>query len=53
MKKDKNLYEELGEERKLLQEQGLVPDWCTTLAWQMFKDKFITDNSSINGRFWP
>lgn len=45
MKKDKNLYEELGEERKLLQEQGLVPDWCTTLAWQMFKDKFITDNT--------
>lgn len=46
MVKEKTIYDELGEERKLLQEQGLLPDWCTTLAYQMLKDKMLNDNCS-------
>lgn len=42
MVKDISLYEQLGEERKLLQEQGLVPDWCTTAAWQMLKENYLS-----------
>jgi ribonucleoside-diphosphate reductase alpha chain len=37
-----SIYEELGEERKLLQEQGLLPNWCTTAAWQMLKGSYLT-----------
>ena len=46
MVKDISLYEQLGEERKLLQEQGLVPDWCTTAAWQMLKENYLSEK-------WP
>lgn len=46
MVKDISLYEQLGEERKSLQEQGLVPDWCTTAAWQMLKENYLSEK-------WP
>ena len=42
MVKELSIYEELGEERKLLQEQGLLPNWCTTAAWQMLKGSYLT-----------
>lgn len=43
----KNLYEKLSEERKLLQEQGLVPEWYSTGSYQLFKEKYEYD---VNGR---
>ena len=46
MTKEKNIYDELSEERKKLQEQGLLPDWVTTLAWQMLKEKYLSEQWS-------
>ena len=46
MVKEKTIYDELGEERKSLQEQGLLPEWVTTLAWQILKEKYLSDK-------WP
>jgi ribonucleoside-diphosphate reductase alpha chain len=43
MNKELSIYEELGEERKALQEQGLLPDWVTTPSWQMLKENFVTE----------
>jgi len=44
MVKHKSIYEELGEERKLLQAEGKLPMWVTTPAWQILKDKYTTDD---------
>ena len=41
MKHEKSIYDELGEERKDLQEKGLLPKWLTTLAWQMLKENYL------------
>jgi len=38
---EKTLYAELSQERKDLQEEGLLPDWYTTNAWIMFKQKYL------------
>ncbi len=48
-----NIYKKLSEERKQLQEQGLVPDWYTTAGYQMFKDKYEyeTNGKSVRGQF--
>lgn len=48
-----NLYDKLSEERKLLQEQGLVPEWYSTGGYQMFKDKYEyeTNGRSVRGQF--
>ena len=43
MIKEKTIYDELGEERKILQERELLPDWMTTVAWQLLKEKYLTD----------
>lgn len=43
MVKEKSIYDELSEERKLLQEQGKLPEWVTTLAWQMLKEKYLSE----------
>lgn len=47
-----NLYKKLSEERKELQEKGLIPDWYTTAGWQMFKSKYLygTDEA-VKGQF--
>jgi len=42
MVKDISIYEQLGEERKLLQEQGKLPDWVTTASWQMLKENYLS-----------
>ena len=49
----KNLYKDLSEKRKELQEQGLVPIWYTTGGFQMFVDKyeFDTNGQSVKGQF--
>lgn len=48
-----NLYEQLSEERKKLQAEGLVPDWYTTGGYQMFKQKYEydTQGQSVRGQF--
>jgi ribonucleoside-diphosphate reductase alpha chain len=48
-----NIYKKLSEERKQLQEQGLVPEWYTTAGYQMFKDKYEyeTNGKSVRGQF--
>lgn len=47
-----NIYKELSEERKKLQEQGLVPEWYTTAGWQMFKDKYLYEtDQAVYGQF--
>lgn len=39
----KTIYEELSEERKSLQDAGLLPDWFTTAGWQLFSSKYTTE----------
>lgn len=39
---EKSIYDELGEERKQLQEDGKLPAWVTTVAWQMLKENYLT-----------
>lgn len=39
----KSIFEELSDERKELQEEGFLPEWFTTLGWQLFKDKYLYD----------
>lgn len=48
-----NIYKKLSEERKLLQEQGLVPEWYSTAGFQMFRDKYEyqTNGRSVRGQF--
>lgn len=47
-----NIYEKLSQERKELQEQGLVPEWYTTAGWQMFKSKYLYDTDrAVRGQF--
>jgi ribonucleoside-diphosphate reductase alpha chain len=48
-----NLYDKLSDERKLLQEQALVPMWYSTGGYQMFKDKYEYDvgGRSARGQF--
>lgn len=47
-----NLYEKLSNERKELQQQGLVPEWYSTAGWQMLKSKYLygTDRA-VRGQF--
>lgn len=45
-------FEELSDERKKLQADGLVPDWYTTQAYQMFSSKYAVPNEMrVRGRF--
>ena len=43
MVKELSIYEELGQERKKLQEEGLIPDWVTTISWQMLKENYLSE----------
>ena len=43
VKKEQSIYEELGEERKRLQEEGKLPTWVTTPAWQMLKENYLSE----------
>ncbi len=38
-----SIYDELGEERKQLQEEGKLPLWCSTAAWQMLKENYLSE----------
>lgn len=39
----KSIYKELSKERKDLQAIGRLPEWMTTPAWQLLKEKYVTD----------
>lgn len=43
MVKELSIYDELSEERKRLQQEGLLPNWVTTMAWQMLKEKYLSE----------
>ena len=43
MVKDVSIYDELGEERKQLQEDGKLPAWVTTVSWQMLKENYLSE----------
>lgn len=47
-----NIYEQLSQERKKLQLEGLVPQWYSTGSWQLFKSKYLfgTDRA-VRGQF--
>lgn len=45
-------FEELSQERKKLQSEGLLPDWYTSQAWQMFSAKYaVPGEKAVKGRF--
>ena len=37
-----SIYDELGEERKKLQEEDKLPNWVTTAAYQMLKENYLS-----------
>ena len=43
MVKDVSIYDALDEESKQLQEDGKLPAWVTTVAWQMLKENYLSD----------
>jgi ribonucleotide reductase alpha subunit len=45
-----NTFEELSIERKKLQDKGYLPEWYTTQAWQMFKEKYMYEDTALLGR---
>lgn len=47
----KDLYQQLSDERKQHQADGLMPDWYTTAGWQMFKEKYLYETDSVRGQF--
>lgn len=42
---EQSIYKSYGRERKALQAEGRIPDWFTTAGWQMFKEKYITEET--------
>lgn len=44
------MYEELSQERKELQEKGLLPEWFTTAGWQLFKAKYMHQDEAFYGQ---
>ena len=42
MVNEHSIYDELGIERKQLQQDGKLPKWVTTASWQMLKEKYLT-----------
>ena len=47
-----NKHEALSLERKQLQEEGRIPQWYSTPAWQMFKSKYLVESEKdVKTRF--
>lgn len=44
-------YEELSIERKRLQEEGSLPDWYMTPGYQLLKDKYLWEDSTLKETF--
>lgn len=47
-----DIYKKLSEERKLLQEQGEIPEWYTTAGWQLFKEKYQHEGQTVKQAFY-
>jgi ribonucleotide reductase alpha subunit len=45
------LFEELSQERKTLQKEGILPDWFTTGGWQLFKSKYLPEGMTPIDRY--
>jgi ribonucleoside-diphosphate reductase alpha chain len=46
-----SLRDQLSEERKRLQEEGLLPEWFNTAGWSLFKQKYYNEGEeSFRGR---
>ena len=43
-------FERLSQERKDLQAKGYLPDWFTTQSYQMFKSKYMYEDTYVLGR---
>jgi len=43
MDNDLSIFEELSVERKRLQKEGKLPEFFTTMGWQVFKSKYLHD----------
>jgi ribonucleoside-diphosphate reductase alpha chain len=48
---DKNIYDQLSEERKQMQLDGSMPEWYSTGSWQMFKSKYLYEASTVKEQF--
>lgn len=46
-----NIYKDISEKRKKLQEEGLIPDWYTTAGLQMFDEKYRYQTTSVKEQF--
>lgn len=46
-----HLYDKLREERVELIAKGDVPEWYTTAGWQLFKDKYMFEATSIREQY--
>lgn len=46
-----SIIEKLSKERKELQAQGEAPEWLTTQAWQLLKDKYLWNTNSLKDTF--
>lgn len=46
-----SMYEKLSSERKLGQEEGVVPEWMTTAGYAMFMQKYIEPGGSVRDRY--
>ena len=48
-----SIYDRISAKRKKLQSEGLVPEWYTTAALQMFDEKYEyqTNGRSVRGQF--
>lgn len=42
-----SIYEKLSEERKQFQKEGKLPEWFTTGAWQLIKEKILYNTDSL------
>lgn len=46
-----NIYEKLGLERKKGQAEGTVPEWLTTAAFQLLKQKYLEGQETVYDRY--
>jgi len=46
-----NMYDDLSEERKGLQEKGLLPTWYTTSGYQLLKKKYLSEGETPLDRY--
>lgn len=43
-----SMYESISAERKLMQEDGRLPEWFTTAGWQLFKEKYLFQANGLD-----